>query len=56
MLRLRRIDFIQFDDREAGENLPGLYSLLQRYSYSLFRFIDGKLQLCMQPTHREQSG
>lgn len=49
MLRLRRIDFIQFDDREAGENLPGLYSLLQRYSYSLFRFIDGKLQLCMQP-------
>jgi FkbM family methyltransferase len=49
MLRLRRIDFIQFDQTEAGGDLPALYERLQRHGYSLFRFVDGKLQFCPQP-------
>lgn len=49
MLRLRRIDFIQFDQAEAGGDLPALYERLQRYGYSLFRFAGRTLQFCPQP-------
>ncbi|QCG88637.1 FkbM family methyltransferase [Azospirillum sp. TSH100] len=49
MLRLRRIDFIQFDQMEAGGDLPAIYGRLQRHGYSLFRFTDRNLQFCPQP-------
>ncbi|MBP2229183.1 FkbM family methyltransferase [Azospirillum agricola] len=44
LLRLRRIDFIQFDGDEAGDDLPALYALLQRNGYSLFRFAERNLK------------
>lgn len=49
MLRLRRIDFVQFDQAEAGDDLPALYERLQRHGYSLFRFTGRNLQFCPQP-------
>ncbi|HYF87851.1 FkbM family methyltransferase [Azospirillum sp.] len=49
MLRLRRIDFVQFDGTEAGGDLSGLYDLLQGSRYAMFRFDGRTLQHCQQP-------
>jgi len=44
LLRLRRIDFIQFDQDEAGPDLERIYAALQGYGYSLFRFANRNLE------------
>ena len=52
LLRLRRIDFVQFDgggDGSAGD-LPALYALLQRHRYSMFSFDGRTLQHRTQPS------
>ncbi|CBS85981.1 FkbM family methyltransferase [Azospirillum lipoferum] len=49
MMRLRRIDFVQFDGAEAGGDLPALYDLLQRNRYAMFCFDGRTLQHCQQP-------
>lgn len=52
MLRLRRIDFVQFDgdgDGSAGD-LPALYGLMQRHRYLMFHFDGRTLQHCTQPS------
>ncbi|MBK3774327.1 FkbM family methyltransferase [Azospirillum brasilense] len=44
LLRLRRIDFLQFEEAEAGGPLAALYERLQANGYSLFRFADRNLE------------
>ncbi|MFD1627215.1 FkbM family methyltransferase [Azospirillum griseum] len=44
LLRLRRIDFIQFDQDEAAADLERVYALLQARGYSLFRFANRNLE------------
>lgn len=49
LLRLRRIDFIQFDQDEAGGDLAQIYGLLQGWGYSLFRFANRNLEFRREP-------
>nr|WP_188262345.1 FkbM family methyltransferase [Azospirillum tabaci] len=49
LLRLRRIDFLQFDEAEAGGQLAALYARLQAYGYSLFCFADRNLEFRATP-------
>ncbi|CAO3418463.1 FkbM family methyltransferase [Azospirillum doebereinerae] len=49
LLRLHRIDFIQFDQSEAAHDLPALCALLQGFGYATFRFRDQKLEFFREP-------
>ncbi|WP_298379527.1 FkbM family methyltransferase [Azospirillum sp.] len=49
LLRLRRVDFVQFDQEEAGADIAALYALLQRNGYSMFRFANRNLEFRREP-------
>ena len=49
LLRLHRIDFVQFDQDEAGADIAALYALLQRNGYSMFRFANRNLEFRRAP-------
>lgn len=56
LLRLRRIDFFQFDESEAGGQLAALYARLQTHGYSLFRFADRNLEFRAKPPEDGRGG
>jgi len=49
LLRLRRIDFIQFDQDEVAGDEAALYALLQGNGYVLFRFVERNLEFRREP-------
>jgi len=56
LLRLRRIDFLQFEEAEAGGPLAALYERLQANGYSLFRFADRNLEFRGTPPEDGRGG
>lgn len=56
LLRLRRIDFLQFEEAEAGGQLAALYTRLQGHGYSLFRFADRNLEFRAAPPDDGRGG
>ncbi|WP_029009845.1 FkbM family methyltransferase [Azospirillum halopraeferens] len=49
LLRLRRVDFVQFDHTAAGGDEAALYARLQAHGYALFRFAGRNLEFRREP-------